>query len=154
MGGGDPAGGSAELARLIDRCGESLLADFLVYYRIDLRDVLVPGSGLSARRALALVRQLPVESATVAELRGGPEFRDWGPDRYLMARLIEGVEGLFHAFVSANSKKKPKAPERVSRPEKRAQQRESGNTFRAMAARRIAAVRNRKKGADGEGSRD
>jgi hypothetical protein len=150
VGGGDPAGGSGELARLIDRCGESLLADFLTYYRLDLRDVLVPGSGLSARRALALVRQLPIESATVAELRGGPEFRGWGADRYLMARLIEGVEGLFHAFVSANTKKKPKAPERVARPEKK--QREGGNTFRAMASRRIAAIRNRKKEADGEGT--
>lgn len=154
MGGGDSAGGSAELARLIDRCGEALLADFLRYYYLDLRDVLVPGSGLTARRALALIRQLPPESATVAELRGGPEFRGWGPDRYLTARLIEAVEGHFHAFVSANSKKKPKAPERVDRPDFRAQQRKNGNTFRAMAARRLAAARNRKKGADGEGSRD
>lgn len=154
MGGGDSAGGSSELARLIDRCGECILADFLQYYGLDIGDVLVPGSGLTARRALALIRQLPPESATVASLRGGPEFRGWGPDRYLTARLIEATEGLFHAFVSANSKKKPKAPDRVDRPDFNAEKRRGRNSFRATAARRIAAVRNRKKGADGEGSRD
>lgn len=154
MVGGDSAGGSAELARLIDKCGECILADFQHYYGLDLRDVLRPGAGLSSRRALALVRQLPPESATVAALRGGAEFRGWGPDRYLMARLIDAVKENTHAFISANSKKKPKAPKPVERPDFHAEQKRRGNSFAAMAGARIAAIRNRKKGLNsGEGTR-
>ncbi|GAB3475266.1 D site-binding protein [Amycolatopsis cihanbeyliensis] len=148
MGGGDAAGGSAELARLIDRAGECLLADFQRYYQLDLRDLLRAGSGLSPRRALALVRQLPPESATVAALRGGAEFRGWGPDRYLLARLIDAVKENTHVFIAANSKHKPKPPEPVERPDFAAGRKRRGNSFTAMAGSRIAAVR-RKRNKDG-----
>ncbi|AIG78467.1 Hypothetical protein AJAP_28145 [Amycolatopsis japonica] len=151
MGGGDPAGGSGELARLIDRYGEYILADFQQYYRIDLADVLRPGSGLSARRALALLRQLPIESATVAQLRGGPEFRGWGITQYLLADLVDAVQFNTHAFISANSKKKPKPPQPFDRPESRAKRKRGSNSFAAMAMRRISAVAKRKKGVDHDG---
>ncbi|WP_158881994.1 D site-binding protein [Amycolatopsis anabasis] len=149
MDGGDAAGGSAELARLIDKCGEALLADFQHHYQIDLRDVLRPGSGLSPRRALALVRQLPLESATVAALRGGPEFRGWGTDRYLLAMLIDAVNDNTFAFISANSKRKPQPPKPVERPGKAAQKNTNPNSFRAIAKAKLAALK-RKKGGNGE----
>ncbi|TCO56911.1 D site-binding protein [Actinocrispum wychmicini] len=142
MVGGDPGPGSASLAGLIDKAGEEILADLQHYYQVDLRDVLVEGSGLTARRALALVRQLPPESATAAMLRGGPEFRGWGPDRYLTALLIDAVQANTYAFIAANSKRKPPPPHPIERPDNRPQRR--GGGFAAMAADRIAAVRRAK----------
>jgi hypothetical protein len=153
VGGGDSAGGSGELARLIDRCGECILADFQHYYRLDLADVLRPGSGLSPRRALALLRQLPLESSTMAALRGGPEFRGWGQDRYLMAALIDAVNHLTYTFALANTdpkKAKPKKPEPIYRPDKAAQQKSQGNTFAAIAKQKLAAVRSRRDNKNGE----
>lgn len=144
MDGGDAAGGSAELARLIDRCGECIAADFQHYYGLDLRDVLRPGSGLSPRRALALIRRLPLESATTAALRGGDEFRGWGMDRYLLATLIDAVRENTHAFIAANSKKKPRPPKPVDRPDLTVRARQQLNLFAVMAGRHIAA----KKGGD------
>ena len=144
MGGGDPGPGSAGLARLINRCGEAILADLQHYYRLDLRDVLRPGSGVTARRALALVRQLPPESATAAELRGGPEFRGWGPDRYLTALLIDAVQANTFAFVAANSKRKPSPPQPVDRPESRSRRPRGGGGFAAIAKQKLATVRRAK----------
>lgn len=144
MVGGDAVGGSAALARLIDQAGEAILADFQRYYGIDLRDVLRPEGTLSPRRALALIRWLPPESATYAVLRGGPEFYGWGPDRYMSAALIDAVKENTYAFVSANSKRKPKPPEPVERPDMKVRRKRGANSFRAMAAARIAAAKNRK----------
>lgn len=132
MDGGDPAGGSAELARLIDKCGESLLADFLYYYRLDIRDVLIPGSGLTPRMCIALVRNLPAESATVAAYRGGDEFRGWGQDRYMIAELIDAVRELTYVQVSSKSKRKPPRPTPFSRP-KAKKSPNKDNKFMAMA---------------------
>jgi hypothetical protein len=151
--GGDAAGGSAGLARLIDKAGEELLFDFKHYLGTDLLDVLRDGSGLTPRLALAYARQLPLESATVAALRGGPEFRGWNHDRYMMADLIDVAQIHVHATVSANSKKRPKAPERYERPEARKRQRSNPNSFRSMAAARLTAIKNRKANSNG-GTRD
>lgn len=147
---GDAAGGSGALARLIDRHGEEILSDFLHYYRTDLADVLRPGSGLTARRALALVRQLPPESATVAAMRGGAQFRGWAIDRYLLAQLVDSVNQNTYAFVAANSKRKPKPPKPIERPSAASADRRKLGGFAALAAARIKAVREMKKrGGDG-----
>ncbi|MFD1049925.1 hypothetical protein ACFQ1S_32545, partial [Kibdelosporangium lantanae] len=84
-------------------------------------------------------------SATVAALRGGPEFRGWGPDRYLTALLVDAVQAGTYAFVSANSKRKPTPPTPVERPEKKRSRRQSAGGFAAIAKARIAAVRRAKK---------
>lgn len=152
MVGGDPAGGSAELARLIDKCGEELLADFQHHYQLDLGDVLRPGSGLTARKALVFIRQLPHESATTAALRGGPEFRGWGPDRYLLARLVDALNENTFAFIAANSKKKPRRPKPVELPDHRAQRKQYPNGFAAIAAERIRAARETKRSSGGDGT--
>lgn len=127
---GHSAGGSAELARLIDQAGEQLYADLLRYYGVRLQDVLIEGTGLTARMVIALVRNLPVDSATVAVMRGGPEYVGWRTETYLLASVLDAIRENTYAFVSANSKRKPSAPEPTPRPE--AKRKKSG-VFAAMA---------------------
>ncbi|MDA3643779.1 hypothetical protein OU416_06905 [Saccharopolyspora indica] len=101
---------------MIDRCGEQILADFQQYYGLDLAQVIRPGSGYSPIRVLYLIRQLPLESRTYAEIRGGAQFVGWGQDRYLLANVIDAIQQTTYAVVAANSKRKPKAPKPVERP--------------------------------------
>lgn len=140
---GDPGGGSTELARLIDQHGECIVSDFLSYYNgLDLADVLIEGSGLTPRRAIALIRNLPVGSPTIAALRGGEQFRDWDLDAYMTANLLDAVNQNTFAFVAANSKRKPKAPKPFERPVSREKQNPTTNQFAAMA--RIAHARSKR----------
>lgn len=135
MDGGDSAGGSHGLAQLIDKCGECILADFQSHYGLNLVVELRPG-GMSPRQVLALIRQLPPESRTVAALRGGEQFQGWGVDRYLMASIVDAIQQNTYAFISANSKRKPKAPEPVQRPSKNSgsQRDNKTNMFRQQLA--------------------
>lgn len=143
MDGGDPAGGSAELARLINQCGECILFDLKHYLQVDLHDVLVDGSGLSPRLVLAYIRQLPLESATVAAIRGGEQFRGWSVITYLLAQQIDSIRENTWVTVSANAKKKPKAPEPYPRPEKKSKK---GNLFASMARTQYQKMRSKKNG--------
>lgn len=154
MDGGDPGPGSAQLARLIDLAGEELYADFQQYTRYNLTDVLVEGSGLTPRLALVLIRQLPMESRTIAALRGGSEFLGWGADRYLMAALIDSVkENTYVTAAAASGKKKPPKPKPIERPEARIQRKRGANSFAAIAAMHAKKARDGKKVvADGEGA--
>ena len=134
MDGGDSAGGSHGLAKLIDKCGEQILADFQSHYGLNLVNELRPG-GMSPRQVLALIRQLPPESRTFAALRGGEQFVGWGVDRYLMASVIDAIQQNTYAFIAANSKRKPKAPEPVKRPSKNGPQKDGANNlFRQQLA--------------------
>lgn len=145
MGGGDSAGGSDGLAKLIDKCGEQIQADFQSEYGLNLVAILRPGGGYSPRMVLSLIRQLPPESRTVAFLRGGAQFQGWGVDRYLYASMVDAIRENTHAFVSANSpKRKPKAPEPVKRPSKDGgtQKDSNSNPFR----QRLAAAKKAKGG--------
>lgn len=137
MDGGDPGGGSQGLAELIDRHGEALLADFERYYT-GLPELM--RSGASPRYLLSLIRQLPMESNTTAQMRGGEEFRGWGVDQYLLANLTDAVNAATYAIVASNSKSKPKPPEPVYRPDK-ATKKKRANSFAMMAARQMAAAR-------------
>lgn len=139
MGGGDSAGGSNGLAKLIDQYGEQLNADFQSFYFLDFVKVMTPGSGYSPRRVLSMIRQLPPESRTVAALRGGDQFYGWGVDRYLLAAQVDAIRENTHAFISANSpKKRPKPPEPVARPSKDSgpPKDSSSNPFRQQLAAR------------------
>lgn len=134
MVGGDSAGGSAELARLIDEHGECIVSDLRVYHGVNLRDVLIPGSGVSPKLILSYIRNMPMASATAAALRGGDQFRGWDIQTYMLANIVDAVQQNTFAFVSANSKKKPKAPEPVERPaQKKQKSNPRQNTFAAMA---------------------
>lgn len=133
MDGGDPAGGSSELAELIDKFGEHIVSDLRRYYGVNLSDVLVEESGLSPRLVIAYIRNLPIDSATAAALRGGDQFRGWDTQTYLLAAVVDAVNQNTFAFVSANSKKKPKAPEPIERPEQKTKTNPLASKFAAMA---------------------
>lgn len=134
MEGSDSAGGSAGLAELIDKHGEELYFDLHKYAGLNLVHILRDGSGYSPRQILVLIRQLPLESATVAAIRGGPEFRGWGLDRYLTAQTIDAIRENTHAtlIASGNLKRKPKPPEPTYRPEND-KAKKKGSSFAVMA---------------------
>lgn len=105
---------------------------------------LSPDSGYSPRQILILVRNLPIESATMAALRGGSEYLGWGFDRYLTARLIDAVQENTYVQVAANSgKRKPKPPVPTYRPDDKAKAKEKKKTnmFSVMAGQRLAVAR-------------
>lgn len=149
MGGGDPGGGSAGLARLIDRYGECLVADFQSEYRLNLAQTLQPGSGYSPKLVLSLIQQLPPGSRTIAEIRGGPQFVGWDADRYLTASLVDAVRENTYAVIAANSAKgkKPKPPKPIDRPRRTppaGRSNTAANPFAVMAARHLEAARRAK----------
>jgi hypothetical protein len=74
---------------------------------------------MSPAQIIVLIRQLPLESRTVAMRRGGEDFLGWGVDRYMQAQLLDAVQMTTHAVVQSNSKKKVKAPKPVYRPGKK-----------------------------------
>jgi hypothetical protein len=57
-------GGILGLVSLIREHADAVEADFLTHFRVDLRDLFIPGSGLTVRRVLLLIRALPAESYT------------------------------------------------------------------------------------------
>lgn len=77
-----------------------------------------PGPVLTPRRVLTLIRQLPHDSATVAALRGGAEFRGWTGDRYLLALIADLLQNLVYVQVAkTNPKRKPPKPQPLPRPD-------------------------------------
>lgn len=121
-------GGSVSLIVLIDKVGEAILYDFQHYLNLNLVECL-RGDDYSPVQLISLIRNLPLESRTVAALRGGEQFLGWGVDRYLMAQLIDSVNSTAYAVVASNSKRKPKAPKPIRRPKKNTQKGEN-NPFR------------------------
>jgi hypothetical protein len=105
---GRERGGSLGLIELIDERGPELYADFRRYYQLDLCD-LARGQ-LSPKLALALIRHLPLDSAYVTALRGGPAYAGWDRHAYLVADLYDAINGLAYLYQTAHSDpKKPKA---------------------------------------------
>ena len=122
-----------------------MLGDFQAHYNLDFVALLRTDSGYSPRRILALIRQLPIESATQARLRGGEHFAGWGLDQYFLAALVNAVRENTYAVIAANSKRKPKPPEPVETPDQQQRkQQPQTNRFAAMAGARIAATRKAK----------
>lgn len=62
-----------------------MLSDLRRYYQVNLLDVFDGESGLTPRVVLWLVEHLPEDSATMAAVRGGPEFRAWTQSMYVAA---------------------------------------------------------------------
>lgn len=151
MDGSYPAGGSRELAQLIDKYGEILLPELKHHFGIDLRDLFLDDCPMSPRFVLAHIKILPVGSAFVAEVRGGQEFRGWDEDRYQMAALIDAIRILQYIFVLANidpKKKKPKPPEPYPTPDKatKHKQPDKPGSFAFIAKSALAAAKRRKEG--------
>jgi hypothetical protein len=57
-------GGILGLIELIRAHADAVEADFVTHHRTDLRDLFIPGSGLTVRRTLVLLRALPTSSVT------------------------------------------------------------------------------------------
>lgn len=88
------------------------------------------GGSHTPRHILTFIQQFPLESKTVAALRGGEQYVGWGVDRYQFAQLIDAVNSTTYAVVASNSKRKPKAPKPVPRPQKKQTGRGENNPFR------------------------
>lgn len=57
----------------------------LRYYRVNLLDAFAAEPRLTPRAVLWLVEHLPEDSATLAAIRGGPQFRAWTSPMYIQA---------------------------------------------------------------------
>lgn len=135
MAGGHSAGGSLQLAELIDKYGEKIYSDLHRYAGgLNLVDALQDDSGYSPQLLISLITNLPIESNTIAAMRGGDEYVGWGIDRYLRANLIDAVNKNTYAFLLANSKNKPEKPEPTYRPGKKENDKPKPNSFATMAA--------------------
>lgn len=75
---------------------------------------------MTVRRLWVLVSRLPPESSTQAiamQLPGeGLNRAVWTPQMHLLAALHDAVTGLHYSYVSAHSKRPPKAPKPFPRP--------------------------------------
>lgn len=123
MDGRNPAGGSFELASLIDRYGETLLPELKHYFGIDLLEMVSDYPPRSPRYVLAHIKWLPLGSAFVAETRGGQEFRGWDQDRYMRVAQIDAQNNANWLFVMANKDPKKaalKPPDKYPIPDRRA----------------------------------
>lgn len=139
---GDPGGGSIALARLIDKAGGAILADFQQEYGLNLIDIMREGSGHTPRTIVTLVRHLSLGSRTVAMLRGGEQFVGWDVDRYFTAQLIDSMNRVAYTVAAANSKRKPKPPKPTPRPSRAQSNSKENNPFR----QRLAAAKKAKGG--------
>ncbi|MEU9871104.1 hypothetical protein AB0C87_24955 [Actinomadura sp. NPDC048021] len=109
MDGGGSGPGSIKLHELIEKHGGEIYADLLARYGVDIHGIF--DGSLPPKHALALVEALPLDSATVLAMRGGPDFYGWDRHAYLIADLIDAVLHLHHVTVAANSKNPKKVPE-------------------------------------------
>jgi hypothetical protein len=99
---GGPDGGSLSLIELLDEHGDELFADFLRFYHLDLRDL---NRGLiSPRLVIALIRQLPLDSAYVTKLRG-IEYVGWDRHAYVLADLYDAINTLTYLYQASNAEK-------------------------------------------------
>jgi len=103
-----------------------LYADLLRYYRVDLTEV-VAGGGPSPALVLALVEGLPEDSATVAAMRGGRDWRGWTRTALLLADIYDAINANTRA--SGRWRRKPPTIPPYPRPKLRQGQRRRGQTI-------------------------
>lgn len=113
---------------------------------LDFRDVIY--GRVSAKYVLNLIRQLPYDSATVAEMRGGQQFRGWDDGKYLQVLTAQAVRDLAYITVLVNSdpkKKKPEPPKPVYVPKTveqiRKEKRAKPGSFAYIAAQKLKATK-------------
>jgi len=124
---------------LIDELGGELYGDFLEYYNVRLTTAI---DELTPKEILVLVRQLPATSRTFSAKQGGPEFRGWDTNSYLLASVIDAINANTHAFVSANSKRKPKRPKQVTTPMDKKRKAEKPNLFAMTVKNKLDELKN------------
>lgn len=149
MDGGNPAGGSLELASLIDQYGETLLPELKHYFGIDIRELFSDNPPFSPRYVIAHIKWLPLGSAFVAETRGGKQFRDWDGDRYLRVAQFDAFRTFSYLFILANKdpkKSAPKPPDPYPIPDARVRVKkdEKPNSFGFIAKSMLADAKRKK----------
>jgi len=148
LGWGVAVGGSRVLAELIDKHGEAILSDLLLYYRVDLRDLFDDVSPLSPRYVLALIFQLPTDGAFHASRQGGPQFRGWDAGRYALVAQVNAQRSTNHILMMVNrdpKRAKPKPPEWFPTPDESDKpSAPKAGSFAAIAASMISAQRKKR----------
>lgn len=144
MDGGVEPGGSSALARLIDEHGDSVAADLMETYGVDLRDIFVPEARLSPKWVLTLIKELPIGSRFYADKRGGPQFRKWDQAQYTLASIVNAVRALQFVYLQSHTKKKLKEPEAYPTPQAKTKKSYAPNSFGGIVAQMVAAKRARK----------
>lgn len=124
---------------MLNEYGGEITADLLRYYGVDIRDLFT--GGLSPRRALALVENLPIESATysVRIAEGERSSMGWDRNSYLLAEVVDALQILHTTLVRVNTQnpKKVKNPDPYERPgtKERTRKANTSNPFaNALAA--------------------
>lgn len=114
---GDTAGGSLALGDLIDERGGALYRDLLLYYGVDLVDVVAGRSHHSPRLVVALIEWLPEDSAFAAAINGGRRWLGWTEDRMLRAALYDAMNA--NTVATGQWKKRPPRIDPWPRPNRR-----------------------------------
>lgn len=95
------------LVDLLDKHGEAIEADLRRHYGVRVRDLFAVDSDLTPREVMSYLIHAPEDSAYHAELRGGQQFRGWTSDRYLLASILDVLQGANYQR-SGGKGKKPK----------------------------------------------
>jgi hypothetical protein len=115
---------------ITSRFAEEIEADLQRYYGLDFVKLFVPGSGLTWRKLLVLVRHLPPESAVNTAIRNtmpesvmaragakhDPTKSSWSALESLVALLIDEVRQQTWTYVQSKSEKRVARPTPIRRP--------------------------------------
>ncbi|GEB50448.1 hypothetical protein [Streptomyces cacaoi] len=87
---------------MIDDHGTEITADFRRYYGLDILDVF--RGSLSPRRCLALIAELPLDSAFHNRQLSDEKERGWDRTAFMLADVIDAIHGLHTTVAKSNSK--------------------------------------------------
>jgi hypothetical protein len=126
---------------LLTAHGDAVEADLQRWYGVDVRDLY--RGGLTYRRLLVLVENLPADSAVAAivakEVQDpqAPEYeRQWTISEHMLAAILDQLAVLSWLQIAATVKNPPPAPKPIRRPgEKSVQVRRLSAEERAMIDR-------------------
>lgn len=122
--------GILSLGRLVVSYFEPIEADFVRYYRTDLRDALWGPEPIGVRRLRALVMNLPLESAFGRGVYGAPGPGSWGNAEELLAANVETTHSVVRSIIAGFAmfakapKPKPPRPLSIPRPGKKSRETE------------------------------
>lgn len=81
---------------------------------MDIHDIYT--GRYSPKYVLTLLETLPEDSRLKVALRGGEVYSGWDRHAYILADVVDAIQGLMHIYVAAHTKKTPKAPDPYPRP--------------------------------------
>ena len=122
------SGKIAEAVWVTSQFPTEIEADLHRYYNLDFVDLYRPGSSLTWRKLLVLLKNLPPESAVNTAMRNTMTERElsrtesnpgegrWSNVETLLATAIDEIRNLTWAYVSAHSNKNVPRPPLVRRP--------------------------------------